>query len=292
MLERVFVNVGDGVSEGDLLFQIDRRRYRIDLAQAQAGLQLAVAKRVQAEADVARAGALVERLVVSAQALEALATALDIARSEEEQARQTVEMASQLLEDTEVRAPYAGTISERLADEGTMVLAIPQTIVLVLQETAVLEARTAIPESHPLVHVGDLAKITVSSTRQVLEASVSAVSDTIDPATRTYEVRVAVDNADHRLKTGLFVRVELSARTPREVLLVPRDAVRSEGGRPEVLAVRDDMVIAVPIQTGLATEEAFEVVSGIDAGTQVVVGESRGLLAPGDRVTPSSRAAM
>jgi RND family efflux transporter MFP subunit len=284
-IERVFVSEGDRVGAGAPLFQIDPGPYAAALRGAEAGLDLARAERRQLEADLARARELEREKIVAPQQLDRLATSLAVARARERQAVEAVAIARQDLERTRVVAPYAGSVASRLADEGTTALVQPQTIVLVLQETAELEAKAAIPESQlQRIQPGDPARLFVEGITDPIETAVAAVGDTIDPATRTYLVTMRVANADRRLKAGVFARVEIRPRAREAVALVPRAALRTEEGRNRVLVVRDGHAHAVPVEVGVVSDELAEILRGVEPGEPVIVGEAAGALAPGMRV--------
>lgn len=282
---RIFVNEGDRVDAGAPLFEIDPSPYEMAVRQATAGHDLARAEERQVEADLQRASALRKQQVVAQQEIDRLSTQLTVARARVRQAEEALALARHNLERTVVPAPYAGSIAARLVDEGTTALVQPQTIVVVIQETAELEARAAIPESQlASVRVGDTALVRVEGAGAPITTTVSAVSDTIDPATRTYLVKAHVPNTDRLLKAGVFAAIELQPQPRRDVLLIPRQAVRTEDGRTRVMIVREGYSQAVPVVTGLLTEEAAEVAQGLSEGDAVVVGNSARTLAPGMRV--------
>jgi membrane fusion protein (multidrug efflux system) len=284
-IQAVFVAEGDRVEAGAPLFQIDPVPYEMALRAAQAGYDVAVAERRQLESDLQRARTLRKQDVVSAQDLDQLTTKLAVAEAMERQAEEAAGLARTNLERTTVRAPYAGSVARRLADEGTTALVQPQTIVVVLQETGELEAHAAIPESQlAQVHVGDRAVLRVEGVAEPIEATVTAVSDSIDAQTRTYLVRIRVPNADRVLKAGVFAPVEIFPRQRADALLVPVQAVRSEEGRTRVLVVRDGVAEAVPVELGLGTETFVEVLAGLAEGDEVVVGDAARTIAPGMRV--------
>lgn len=284
-IEQVFVDVGDRVEAGAPLFQIDPSSYEAQLAQAQAGADLARAEREQVEADLERALALRKQDYLAEQQVEKLRTGLEVARAHERQAAQAVELARLNLRRTLVRAPYAASVAQRLADEGTTARTAPQTVVLVLQEAGLLEARVAIPEGQlHRVQPGDPATLRVQGLADPIEAQVSSVSDAIDPTTRTYLVKIDVPNPDHRLKSGIFVHVDIAPRLAENVLLVPREAVRSEDGESRVYVVRDGRAVPVVVRIGLVSETAAEIVSGVDLGEEVIIGDSLPSLAAGQRV--------
>ncbi|HSP98236.1 MAG TPA: efflux RND transporter periplasmic adaptor subunit [Candidatus Dormibacteraeota bacterium] len=284
-IQQVFVSEGDRVEAGAPLFQIDPVPYEMALRAAQAGYDVAVAERRQLGSDLQRAQTLRRQEVVSAQDLDRLTTQLAVAEARERQADEAVGLARTNLERTTVRAPYAGSVARRLADEGTTALVQPQTIVIVLQETGELEAHAAIPESQlALVRPGDRAVLHVEGLPAPIEATVSAVSDTIDAETRTYLVRIRVPNPNWTLKAGVFAPVEIHPRQRADALLVPVEAVRSEDGRTRVMVVRDGIAEAVPVEIGLGTEAVVEVVRGLAEGDEVLIGRAARTIAPGMRV--------
>jgi len=291
-IEKVFVDEGDRVEAGDPLFEIDREPYAVALRQAEAGLELARSERQQIEADLARIEQLEKKAIASIGERDRMRTSLAVAVARQAQAKEAVALARHELEHTVVTAPFDGSISERLADEGTTALVQPQTIVVVLHETAELEAEGRIPESQlAVVQSGDPARVHVEGQTEPIETVVASVGDTIDEASRTYHVRMRVPNAEHRLKAGVFARIEILPRDRREALLVPRESIRSEAGHTRVLVVREGRAEAVPVQLGIASGDHAEVLSGIEPGTEVIVGASAREIAPGMRVRVVSRAA-
>ncbi len=230
------------------------------LRQAEAGVDVARAQRSQTEADLARAQTLRRQAVMAQQEFDRLATGVTVAQAQERQATEALALARFNVGRTLVRAPYAGSVAKRLVDEGTTALVQPQTIVLVLQETGELEAEAAIPESQlALVQLGDQARLGVEGLAEPIAATVSAVSDTIDPATRTYLVKMRVPNADRRLKAGIFTLVEIVPQARTGVLVVPPDAIRTEDGRTRVLVVRDGARPPCRSRSGISAPDAVEV---------------------------------
>ncbi len=284
-IERIFVSEGDRVEAGAPLFQIEREPYELALGQAEARLERARAELRKLEADLARGRKLRQREVIGEQQLDELETGLAVAQAAEREAEERVALARRDLETTLVRAPYAASVAARLEDEGTTALVRPQTIVLLLQETLELEAQATIPEVHfAAIEEGDAALLYVEGLAHPIPTEISRVSDAIDPATRTYLVKMRVANQDHRLKAGTFARVEILPRAKSDVILVPRDAVRREEGRTRVLLVREGRAVAQPVQLGIVSEDAVEVLRGVRVDDEVVVGASARRVAPGMRV--------
>jgi RND family efflux transporter MFP subunit len=285
LLTHVHVDEGSRVELGDPLFQLDPEPYRLALRRAEAARDRARAERRQYDHDLARGRALRSQNVMAEQETDRIATGLEIAEAAEREAEEAVAMAQLDLDHTTVHAPFAGAITRRLVDEGTTALAQPQTIVLVLQETHVLEAVATIAEVHfAAIQPGDVALLHVDGLAMPIPTEVEAVGDSVDPATRTFRVRMRVPNPEHHLKAGLFARVEILPKAKSQVLLAPRSALRNQDGRTHVLAVRDGHAVQNPIEIGLISEDAVEVLAGLHVDDEVVVGEAARSLGPGMRV--------
>lgn len=288
-IEEVFVDEGDHVAAGAPLFQIDREPFEVALRQAKAGVDLAWAERRQIEADLKRSRTLLGKAVVSQQDVDRLETKLAVGRAQERQAVEGVALAELNLRHTLVRAPYAGSIAARLADEGTTALVQPQTIVVVLQEDRELEARATIAEVHlRAIRAGDRALVRVEGFPEPIETEISSVGDAVDPSTRTYEIKMRVPDPAHQLMPGVFAHVEILPQPKQDALLIPREAVRSEGGQTRVLTVRDGRAVAVPVRLGIVSNEVAELLSGLEAGEPVIVGGAAQTIAPGMRVSVRS----
>jgi len=290
-IARIFVSEGDRVAAGDPLFEIDPEPYELALRQTRARLDRARAEHSQIAADLARGRELRTREVLAEKRIDELRTALTVAAAAERELDEAVALAERNLEETLVRAPYDASVAARLEDEGTTALVRPQTIVVVLQETTELEAQATIPEVYSTaIRVGDAALLHVEGLPQPIATEVSTVSDSIDPATRTYLVKMKVDNADHGLKAGVFARVEIVPRAKSDVLLLPREAIRREEGRTRVLTVRDGRAVSVPVRLGVVAEDAVEVLHGVRVDQEVVVGDAARTLGAGMRVRVVERA--
>lgn len=290
-LAEIFVEEGDRVAAGDPLFRIDPEPYELGLRQAEAQLDRARAQRKQIRSDLERGRKLHREEVVAETQMDQLRTSLEVAAAAVREAEETVALAQRNLTQTLVRAPYEASVAARLEDEGTTALVQPQTIVIVLQETSELEAQATIPEVHfAAIRVGDAALLHVEGLPHPISAPVDSVGDAVDPTTRTFLVKMRVPNAEHRLKAGVFARVEILPRAKSDVVLVPREAIRREDGRARVLAVRDGRAVAVVVQLGAISEDSVEVLHGVRTDDVIVVGEHARTLGPGMRVEPRNGA--
>jgi RND family efflux transporter MFP subunit len=286
----VHVDVGDAVDAGAALFQIDPGPYRMALAEAEAGLRLARANSANAAEEAERLRTLLERNAASQQRYDQLRTQAEVARAQVAQMEARVAKAQRDLAQTEVRAPYAASVVERRAHEGAMA---GQGTILVVQERGALEAILNVPEATPVaVRPGDAVRIFVEGLPDALDATVGSVSQRVDPGTRTYEVRVPVEDASGQLKAGSYARAELAVSRMEPRPVVHRSSVLTRDGRSFVLAVEEGVVRYVPVRVGVSEGEQVELLGGVEPGILVVRGEATARLGDGARVTPNEGAAQ
>ena len=282
-LVRVLVDVGDVVREGAPVFRIDPEPYQLTLEDAEAGLALARAELEQAQQEMERASRLAEQQVVPQQQLDTQVTRHAVQKARVTQAEARVHRAEQDLERTTVKAPYHGYVVDRRLHEGAMLS--PSSIVLTLQQAGGYEALLSVPEAARLpVRPGDPARVLVEGIPGAIESRVRAVNARIDPLSRTYEVRVLLDE-DAALKAGAFVRAEIDPVPIADSLLLDREAILTRDGRNYVFRVRGDRAEQVPIELGATGARLAEVNSGVEENDRVVVGDVVERLADGAPVS-------
>ncbi len=281
-LSAVLVDVGDEVAEGDELFRVDPVPYEVALSEARAGLAVARAELQNARAEEARVDRLVAEDVVSERRRDERKTAAAMATARVAQMEARLERAQTDLDRTVARAPYAGSVVERLAHEGAMAGSDP---VIVLQESGALEVVLDIPEATlAAVRPGDPVRIHAPGLAEALESRVARVSDRVDPDTRTVEVRAPLEDSNAVLKAGSFVRAEVVASPERPRPVIPLAALLLRDGRSYVFVVKNDTAHQVEVQTGARTDESVELVAGVANGAEVVHGEVLARLVDGDRI--------
>ncbi len=282
----VLVDVGDEVDEGDELFRIDPVPYEIAVAESQAGLALARAELENAEAEEARIERLVEERATSMSVRDERKTAAAVAAARLAQMKARLDAARTDLERTVVRAPYAGSVVERLAHEGAMSGSQP---VIVLQETGHLEVVLNIPEATLVpVSVGDPVRVFAPGLAEPVRTEVTRVSDRVDPATRTVEVRAPVTSPGGVLKAGSFVRADVVVEPDGPRPTVSRSALLVRDGRTFVFVVDGEHVRQVTVRTGAQTADDAELLSGVQVGAELVRGDVLARLVDGDRVRRAS----
>jgi membrane fusion protein (multidrug efflux system) len=278
---------GSDVGEADVVLSIDPERYRLENANARARLAEAAAALSDAEREYARIGALRAKGVAAQAKVDQMETQLRLARSRHEAARAGVGIADRALADSMVRAPFAGSISARRVSAGEFVG--PGTPLFELVAMDPIEAEFSLPEADASrVRNGqDVALRVAPWPDEVFRASVTFVSPTVDAATHTLLVRAALANPDHRLRPGLFARVDLGVAQRAGIPMIPEESVLQRAdGEVAFRLGPENRVQRLVIKTGVHRDGEVEVVEGLGVGDRVVV---RGHYALSDGVVVDSK---
>jgi RND family efflux transporter MFP subunit len=279
----IYVDVGDQVDAGTALFSLDPMPYQTALDEASAGLALARAENANALHEQRRVEQLAQRRAASEAQREQLHTAANVAAARVAQMQARMARAQSDLERTVIRAPYAGSVVERRAHEGDMAGSDP---VVILQESGPLVAVLNIPEATLVpVRVGAPLRLHAAGLSRPIETRVDRVSQSVDPQTRTYEVRATVEDPSGSVMAGSYVHAEITATAAEPHPVVARSALLMRDGRSFVFRVDDDgRVSQLRVRVGAVTEHRVEILSGAAQGDRVVNGEAIGRLADGDAV--------
>jgi RND family efflux transporter MFP subunit len=205
----------------------------------------------------------------------------DMARAGQAQANAALAQARTALGYTRIRAPFAGVVTEKMADVGT--LASPGTPIFTIEDTRSYRLETQIDESDiRLVQIGQGSPVTIDALGNVQLSG--QVVPAADPASRSFLVKVELP-ADARLRSGLFGRAQFP-RSDRPAILVPQTSVVERGQLEGVYVLDANRIVGLRYVTlGMSIGEKVEVLSGLQDGDKVVA-------APGDRELAGKRIAV
>ena len=174
------------------------------------------------------------------------------------------------LQNAVITAPITGLVSHRHVDPGAYIT--DRTALVTIVDMDAVKIRVPISERDiGGIQSGLQAQIRVDAyVQEVFAGTVQRISPTIDPSSRSGEVEILVDNADHRLKPGMFAKVTLVLRQRHQVLLVPRQAVRRQGDQTSVFVVQDGKAHRRQVTIGWQNETQVEILDNLTPGTTIV----------------------
>ncbi|MBS0169090.1 MAG: efflux RND transporter periplasmic adaptor subunit [Nitrospira sp.] len=292
-IAKIYVDKGDLVKANQLLVEIDHTDYIHAVNQAKANLLSAKAKVVQQDAGVRNATLTLDRMqalikdqFVSQQDLDTALVNRDAAVALQDSLRAQVQQMTVALAQAEtnlaysyIRAPFAGYIAERNLDPGAYVSGttaststVSRGILSVHDVDTVRTLIEVVEKDVPLVQIGQRADVRAEAyPTEVFEGRVTRIVQALNRATRTMTVEVDLPNKDHRLKGGMFARVEVLVGKHPQAIQIPLDAVSRLEESQYVYVVKDGKARQVPVELGALAENRVEVLKGLAGDEQLIV---------------------
>jgi RND family efflux transporter MFP subunit len=327
-VQKLYVDYGTRVKAGQVMAILEIPELEAQLQEDQAAIKNAMNQVSRAESELKRYGAQYQALhleytrlnsvfetqpgIVAQQEVDdaqgkdlAAASQVDAGKASVEAAQSQLSVArAQLAHDqtlfdyAKITAPFAGVITERYANLGTLVQAgtgsSTQAMPIVrLSEDDLFRLVIPVPESYVrYIHVGDHVDVRVPSLNRIFPGKVARFSVDVREDTRTMHTEVDVENPQRVLLPGLYADAELAVEQKGDVPTVPLQALNREGDKATVFVVHPDGELEErAVQLGLQTASDAEIVSGLNEGEQVVVSDRSGLKA-GEKVHPQTVAVM
>jgi RND family efflux transporter MFP subunit len=285
-IEKRQVDIGDHVKDGDLLAQITApeldhqiAQNEATLRQDQANLQQTIASRDLANVTNTRDSDLVRKGWVTAQqgdtdrlTLQAQDAAVAVAQSNIAAQQALIRQLNQQKAYQSVVAPFAGIITQRNVDVGSLVQA-GSTFMFTLMQSDVIRTQVYVPQDaafgvskgvEAVIHVPEIPDHTFPGT-------VTRLADALAPGTRTLLTEIDVQNPDGLLRPGVYCTVELHIPRKTPSLIVPADAVIFNSNGLQVAVVENGIAHLQKISVARDLGTQVEVRDGVHAGDQVIL---------------------
>jgi RND family efflux transporter MFP subunit len=317
-VKKRYVDIGDRVTAGQVLAEIEAPELEQQIKQAKAAVEQSEAAVQQAQASLEQGRSnenlarvtkdrfqkLADKGVISKQDndtynsqwqaqtanVQALEKAVNASKSNTNAAEANLARLNDLQSYLTVRAPFAGVITLRNIDDGVLVNE-GNTLLYRIAQTARLRTYLSLPQADAdSVRVGQKATLTIPDLPgRKFAGTVTRTANALDSSTRTLLTEVQVSNESNLLMPGMYAQVDLSVPRKDPPLTIPGDTlvVRSDG--PQVAVVgADGTVHYQKVQLGRDFGDKLEVLSGLREGDQLVVNPSDAIR-EGGKVKPAAK---
>jgi len=285
-IESVNFTEGSIVKKGDLLFVIDPRPYRAELARAEAELARAIARAELAASDVERSEKLLDAKAVSREEYDQRINALRESQANVEAARAAVTAAKLDLEFTRVTSPIDGRVSRAVVTAGNLVTG-GTTQATLLTTVVSIDPIYVTFEGDEQVYLkyselarrgarpGEANPVQIALANEQgfpHQGVVTFVDNQVDPRTGTIRVRAALENKDGYLTPGLFARVRLLGQRSYRAVLVDDRAVGTDQSQKFVYVVDDENKVSYrSVKLGRLNNGLRIIEEGLQPGENVIV---------------------
>ncbi len=279
------ITEGSRVKTGDIIARLESADYQAALGASRANLGQFEAQLVQARRELGRAETLRAQNVVSQAELENAQTRLDVLAAQLGSARAQVRLSEANLENTNVRAPFGGTVLRKDAEVGEIVApsgaggGLTRTAIVTMADLGTLEVEVDVNEAYiAQVSNAQPARITLDAYPDTsFSGRVRQVVPTADRQKATVLVKVSILDRDPRILPEMGAKVVFTTRedaaqtaAPRRVL-VPSAAIVRGGDAAHVWLVEEGKVRKVTVDVGPETNGQSEVRSGLSGGESLVL---------------------
>lgn len=302
-IRRWLVDIGAHVKADELLAEIDTPELDQELAQARASLAQAQANVLQAQANKGLAVTQLDRTTKLVNAGLSPQQDLDSTKSQSDVRDADLKVAfanvnaqqanirriHDLKAFSRVTAPFAGTITARSIDRGSLVAAgSTATPLFRLASTDIVRVFVQVPQdAAPSIVIDAPATLDVREfPTEKFVGQVARTSGALDPATRTLSTEVRVPNQDGRLLAGMYAEVSLTLPSERRVYSLPSTALLNDAAGLRIAIVgKDDKVELRSVALERDLGATVQIASGLD-GTERVIQVASAELADGEKVEP------
>ena len=271
-VEKVHVKEGYTVQAGQLLIELDRRKQELRLARYRTSLKERRANLANAQTNLKRQEALFAGRNIPQSKLEESQLALKTARARYEEAMAAVQLGERELAERQITSPAAGELVKRSVEVGETVR--PGAVLMVIQVVDAVRVITYVTEkdiNH--LRLGSEATVTTPAVPgRTYSARIESLGTKADPDTGSFWVKLAIANTEGLLRPGMTARVSLQGLTYRDAILIPDRALVDRNRRRVAYKVVDGKAAQVEPVVALSTIEQVHVMSGLEAGDQLIVG--------------------
>ncbi|MGA1651715.1 MAG: efflux RND transporter periplasmic adaptor subunit [Burkholderiaceae bacterium] len=278
-LRSLSVREGMAVNKGDIIGQIDTTDYELRIQERQAQLRQAEAQLLTAQRNADANRQLVARGFISENSSANTVSALDAAKAARDTVQFQLDQALKALGDTRLIAPISGMVAERYALPGEKLS--PDNKVLSIVSTEKLEAELAVPAQDLVgVQIGQRLDLQVEGVDTPQAAKVLRINPATSGSSRNVMVYLRLEGpATSKLRIGAFAQGLLPLQSKGEVLAVPFNAVRDQGGRQAVWVVRQGKLEEQLVRTGIRDDRAkapngalgmIQILEGLNEGDAVI----------------------
>jgi membrane fusion protein, multidrug efflux system len=281
------VDVGARVRKGQILARLDPADVALQTEAARAAAAAAEAEYTYAKAEHERYRNLYAQQFVSGSALDQKQNALNASHARYEQARAQLAVAQNQSAYATLVAPDDGVITAVTAEAG-QVVAVGQPVMKLARENE-REVAISVPENRvdELARAKQIGVALAANPKKIYPARIREISPSVDPATRTFAVRVSVLAPDASLQWGMTATVGLVAAGPADSALLPLTSLYRQDDKPAVWVYdpTTQKVALRPVTIGQYREDGVVLTSGIASGEWVVTAGVH-KLQPGQKVRP------
>jgi RND family efflux transporter MFP subunit len=286
VIKEILADQGSPVQKGQVLVRLEPQDFTLAVDQARAGLQQAEHDLAQQEKDWKRIANLYERRVVPKHRYDAMEATHGIARGRVAEAKAALGLAQRKYEDSIVQAPFDGVVTAKMMHEGEVSsLWAYKWEVLEIMDLSSIKLECDMSERlKARIREGMEAEVRLDAYPDAAFAgSIAVVNPLVEPAQRTFRIKIIIPNPERTLTAGMFARVRIALDRRDNVLVIPAGDILERPDGHFIFVVKDGTAEQRRITLGARDNQTAEVTTGLQEG-EIVVTEGSHRLQNGYKV--------
>lgn len=292
-LSSLRVEEGSRVREGEIIARLEDRDYLAQVERSEAAVQRAQADLAEAQRQARVAEGLTKQQIGTRDTLDAAVSRVSVAEAAVRQAKADVEFYRAVLANTEIRAPFSGTVVKKMAEVGESVAPIPPGVnistasgaIVALADLDTLEVEVDVAESN-VAKLGPDQPAEVSAEAfpdRKYKGRLRQVIPTADRTKATVQVKVTILDKDKDLKPEMSARVQFTEKAAptaarpagappvmQSVVTAPESAIVSRDGKMVAFEILEGRVKLRPVEVGPKSGGVARIKSGLYGGETLV----------------------
>lgn len=273
VIKEILADQGSVVKKGDVLIRLEPHDFTLAVDQARAALRQAEHDLEQQEKDWKRIANLYDRRVIPKHRYDAMQATHGMARSRVDEAQAALGLAQRKYEDSVVHAPFDGVVTAKMMHEGEVSsLWAYKWEALELMDLSSVKIECDVSEKlKARIHEGMEAEARLDAYPDaVFIGRIAVVNPLVEPAQRTFRIKIIIPNADGKLTAGMFSRVRIALERRDNVLVIQARGILERPDGHFVFVVADGAAQQRQIILGARDNQTAEVTAGLKEGEQVV----------------------
>lgn len=252
----IFFEDNDSVNKGDLLITLEDEEEQAKLKELEATL-------FEQKRQLARLVDLAKEKATSQSLVDEQHAKVQVSQAQ-------IEVAKTQLKQLSIRAPFAGVLGLRQVSLGSYLT--PGTVITTLDDINTIKVAFEVPEKHLSdLKISQAVAVTTDAYRkETFLGKLTSIDYRVDPITRSIQLRAEIENADHKLRPGMLLNIEIT-KSVSNALLLPESAVVPQQHKQFVFRIKaDNTVEKVSVVTGRRQPGVVEIVDGLNEGDRIV----------------------
>lgn len=270
-IDKVHVQIGDVVNKGDVLMEIESSDYRAGYTEANAAYELAKIQADQATVSAERFAQLLKKEAITKSQWEEVDMGAQLAAGQATRAKAGLDIAKSRLQDTKLKAPFAGVIVAKNIEQGEMMGGPATRPPLQIVDLSTVRIQASVGETDALALTeSQQGTLKIPGQHEQIDIQLSRINQAVDPVVKTVLIEATLDNSAHALKHNQSATLHLELE--QSAMAIPRQALLNRQSQTaDVFVLVEDRVEKRTVQYGRSETDLVPVFTGVSVDEQVLI---------------------